>query len=221
MKKIGSGYSPDNPLVDIPPYKNNNVREVEVIPLRRFVSAYIGIFAHAALFFYWSAFPLVNTIFVTGIPQLGTSAEYVSARYATDWWMVWLLTLNALLPITLAWAITNNRIEEWTRIHEFFSKFAVWINLIVFVVLTVRWPIFCNTPFSVASTACNDYRWCCVFFPSVWCPNTTPCNPAVTLGSLERNQEMIAHWGFSLAFLVLAVWNRGWNTELRSFRVLH
>lgn len=241
---IGSGYSPNPPHI-IPPYENNNdpqppgavvvppplpaasvdeedkkILVIKRIPLRRFVTAYLFIFFHSGFLYYWRAWPLANTIFVNGIVQLGTSAEWVSARYGWDWWCVWLLGLNTLLPLTLAWAVTNNRIEEWTRLHGWIARMSIYVNLAVFIILTVRWPLFHNTPFSGGSPGNHD-GWCCYFFPSPWCPNNSVCSPDVSLGDLVRSDPMTQHWAFSLVFFLLGVWNRDVNTDFRDFRVLN
>ena len=161
--------------------------------------------------------PLANTLFVDGYQQLGASDQYLSARYSWDWWHVWLLTLNQLLPAALAWALANADVEEWARLHRWLSVTAIRVNLWVFVVLTVRWFFFCNTPFSDGNTACNDYRWCLVF-GGPWCPNGSVTSLAYS--ALSRNQEMIQHWAFSLVYFLLALWNVQINTDLRDFGVL-
>lgn len=190
------------------------------LPIRRYVNIYAFVFFNLCFFFYWYAFPLANTIFYDGIPQIGTSNTYVSARYGWDWWHLWLLCLNFFIPISLVWAVANADVEEWTRIHRWFSVTAIRINLWVFVVLSVRWIFFCNSPFSAGLTACNDYRWCCVFYPNTWCSNGVPCTPGVTYGDLSRNLEMTQHWAFSLVFFLFSLWNVQINTDMRDFKVL-
>lgn len=190
------------------------------VPTRRYIGVFAFVFLNSGLFYFWYAFPLANTIWYDGLPQIGTSDKYVSARYDWDWWHVFLLSLNQLLPITLAWAVANSDVDEWGRVHRWLAIAATRVNIWVFLVLTVRWAFFCNTPFSAGSTACNDYRWCCVFFPNDWCPNNSVCNPNITLGDLQRNKEMIQHWAFSLVYFLLALWNVQINNDMREYGVL-
>ena len=192
------------------------------VPLRRYVTATMFLFMNIAVLFYWIAFPLTNSIFYDGYPRAGTPPSpnmFMSARYTWDWWMVWLLGLNTFLPFLFALALTNNNIEEYARMHRFFSQMALLVNLIVVIMLTIEWIFGCNGQFRWFGTQCSDYRWCCVNFPSEWCPNTTPCVPNVT--SLDRNLEQMQHWVFSFVFGLLAFWNASINKDLREFQVLH
>lgn len=191
------------------------------IPARRHFNAFAFIFFNAAFFYYWYAFPLANTQFLDGIPKIGSSNLYVSARYGWLWWSYWALALNQLLPLSLAWALANADVEEWTRVHAWLSRNAKLLNLFVFVVLSIFWLLFCNTPFSDGSTPCNNYRWCCVFTGSAWCPNSAPCTPGATYGDLVMNSEAKQNWAFSLVFLLFSTWNEWMNQSLREFRVLN
>jgi len=145
----------------------------------------------------------------------------IQKRYGWDWWNVWLLSLNAILPMILAFAAVNNSVEEWARMHSFLSVLAIVMNLWVVLVLSWRWLFYCNNSFSGMQSACNDYRWCCVFYPSVWCPNTMACNPVVPYSDLQRNNEMEQHWAFSFVFFLLAWWHININQDMREFGMLH
>lgn len=193
---------------------------MSAIPGRRYVNAFALIFFNAAFFYYWYAFPLANTQFLDGIPQIGSSNLYVSARYGWMWWFYWALTLNQLLPLSLAWALANADVEEWTRVHSWLARTAIVLNIVVAIGLGVFWVFFCNTPFSAGSTACNNYRWCCFFAPSDWCPNSAPCIPSVTYGDLVMNSEAKQNWAFSLVFLLFSQWNVWINQSMREFGVL-
>lgn len=211
IKRIGRGVSPKQQ----PPPSGGDV------PLRRYVTATLFLLMNMAVSFYWTAFPLVNSIFYDGHPHAGTPPSpgpHMSARYTWDWWMVWLLGLNIFVPFLFALALTNNSIEEYTRLHRFFSQMAMILNLVVAIMLSVQWLFGCNGTTRWFGNQCSDYRWCCVNFPSVWCPNTTPCTPAVT--DLYRNSEQLQHWVFSFVFGVLAFWNASINKDLREFGVL-
>lgn len=65
---------------------------------------------------------------------------------------------------------------------------------------------------------CNDLKWCCA--PEIYsnpanrCPNTLPCDPAVTLGQLRANDDFLGlFWTntilfivFQLGFLIVSVY---------------
>jgi hypothetical protein len=214
QQHLGKGVSPKDDVGNEDIYAK--------VPLRRYVTATMFLWMNMAISFYWIAFPLVNSIFLDGYPQAGTPPSpgtYMSARYTWDWWVVWLLGLNMFLPLLFALALTNNAIEEYTRLHRYFARLAMFSNLIVVAVLTVQWILLCNGTTRWFGLQCSDYRWCCVNFPSVWCPNTTPCMPAVV--NLDRNFEQLQHWVFSFVFELLAYWHTSINKDLREFGVLH
>ncbi len=216
QKLIGKGVSPNGTAI----FETN----WDPVPMRRYVTATLFVFMNAGVFFYWTAFPLANTIYEHGYPRAGTPPSpnsFQSARYTWDWWMIWLLGLNAFLPMLFAFALANNSIEEFTRLHKFFSTMAMLMNALIVVFLTVQWLFFCNSTFQFLGRACADYRWCCVYFPSEWCPNAVPCTPNVTSAMLERNHVMMQHWVFSFVFLVLAFWNTSINKDMREFGLLH
>jgi hypothetical protein len=191
------------------------------VPTRQYVGASVFLFIASGFVFFWVAAPLVNTIHFEGFPKFGSPPSpgtFVSARYDTDWWCVWLLGLNAMIPISLAFAKTNNGIEWYNYIHLFFAGTGLVSNLVVFIILTIRWGLFCNVGIS---TACIDYRWCCVNFGDAWCPNVLPCSPSVSASELHRNQEMLLHWCFSLVFWVWSAWYLWINDVLKGMGILH
>lgn len=214
LSYISRGLSPDGEAV-------YNV-EWPPVPIRRYVWSTLFLILSTGLIFYWTALPLVNSIFDDGYPRSGTPPspnEFQSARYLFDWWLVWVLTLNALVPFCFALALTNNLVEEYARMHDWISSIFVWINGAVVVMLTVQWLFFCNGTFLPMGRACADYRNCCVNFPAPWCPNTMPCTPAVA--SLDRNHEMLQHWVFGIVFGVMSYFHRLINRDLTRFGVFH
>lgn len=206
---IGAGVSPTGLEQDEKTYT--------AVPLRRYVGPTLFLLLTAGIFFYWSGIVLVNTIWTDGYPHYN---QYVSSRYAYEWWTVWLLTLNAVPILVFALSLANNTIEEFTRMHKWFSIMGIILNIYVAVALAVLWIFFCNSSYS-GGAACNDYRWCCVNFPSVWCSNTVPCIPAVTASELVRNAEMTQHFIFAFVFLVLSTFHVSINGDLREFKVLN
>lgn len=215
MQHIGRGVSPSGGIGDDD--------SAAVVPIRRYIGATLFVFFSAGIFFYWSAFPLVNTIFSQGYQNIAIPPSpnvYTNSRYKCDWWQVLLLTFNGLLPMTLMFALLNNEYEEYTRVHKVFTYTMLFINCIVLIALSLRWPLFCNTSYSERFSACNDYRWCCVYFPSQWCPNWSACTPGVTSGDLSRNSEMTQHWAFTWVFILLAWWHASINRDMREYGVL-
>lgn len=222
-RPIGSGYSPDAgaPLLQ---YGNNDTRPAPA-PLRQYIGASVLVFVTGGIYFYWLVFALVPTIFTDGVPQLGTPTTiaggtgYLTTRYGWDWWCIWVLGAHAVLPMMLAYALANNKVDNWRRLHEFFCKLLMFATLVVFLILTWRWAFYTNTPYSGHSPG-NDYRWPCVYFPSPWAPNNAPCIPNYTASDLVRNNEMLQHWVFSLVFIVTAAWHYNENGFLVELGVL-
>jgi len=221
FKHMGSGISPSGTVSPTFNYDDD-------IPLRRYVGATLFIFFSAGFFFYWTAVPLANTVFVDGYPQFGippSPGKWTSNRYGWEWWHIWLLTLNGALPILLAVALTNNNIDEYRRLHKFAGIGLVLLNLWVFLVLTIGWFFMCNSNGWGGWTGCIDYRWCCANYAGSgaqgWCSNVAPCVPNVLSGDLVRNQEMTTHWAFSMIFFLLTIWNLTINADFREYGLLH
>ena len=191
---------------------------------RHFIGGVIFIIFNLLLFTYWASFPLLNTKFFHGTTKLGTtSAEFRSARYGWDWWTVWLLTLNGLAPFLLAMALTENRVPEFAKTHGFVTALLLLINVWCFAVLSIRWCAFCNREGVPGSTACNDYKFCGVYFGASenqqWCYNSIPFTPSVNSSELKRNQEYFQHWLFSIFFFILSFWNLGIQKSLTDFGI--
>jgi hypothetical protein len=213
---IGQGISPALYNADGSPYGAPNWPDV---PLSKYVWGILFLLFAAGFFQYWTTIPLILTQFEHGYPNTNSDA-FQSARYTLHWWIVWGLTLNALPPLFLAFALLNNLTTEWSRLHKLFSTFCLVTNTVVFVLATVQWAVYCNNGvFAVGATSVNDPRWCCVYWPSVWCQNTAACDPVVT--TLARNREALQHWAFAIVFFVLDCWHRLMNGYLTSVGVLH
>lgn len=194
---------------------------------RHFIGGTIFILFSALVFFYWAGFPLNNTIYEHGYPSLASElpGPFKSSRYHYEWWLVWILSLNALLPLVLAFSLTDNRVEEYARFHGFLAALLLVANAIVGILLLISWCFRCNTAYSAAATWCNDYRWCCAQFGNGLqetidrCPNTTPCAPDVMSNALSVNGEYIHHMVFSLVFFLLALAHLGVKDSLSKFGV--
>lgn len=213
---IGQGVSPQLYRSDGTIYGGPSWPEV---PLRHYIVGMVFLCFTAGWFYYWSTFPLILTKYVHGYPNTNYDT-FMSARYGFHWWIVWGITLNALLPLFLAFALLNNLTSEWSGLHAFFSTHAIWVNVVLCILITAEWALFCNNTYTGGATPCNDYRWCGVYWPSVWCQNVGPFVPAVTT-SLARNNEMLQHWAFTFVFFILACWHRSMNGYLVRYGVLH
>jgi hypothetical protein len=215
---IGSGYSPSVPTLQ---QWNNNDSTPAPASFHQYVWATTFCFLTAGLWYLWSI-SLINTVHVDGIPQLGTTPSYgnvypfgyLTSRYGWDYWCIQILGWNAALPMTLAFALANNKVDTWRSVHAFFAKWLIFANFVIFLILSWRWLVYCNTPYSAMQSACNDFRWCGAGWPSPWCPNGGPFTPPVSFSDLSRNFEMQMHWIFSLVFLVLACWHLSQNQTL-------
>lgn len=217
-KRIGRGISPEDGDPSAETATDSQ------IPTRAFYMATVFIFFTGGVYFFWLSIFGVNTVFFEGYPQLGSSlpGQFMTTRFGDRWywWMVYLLSWNGLAPMLLAMALTHNRVREWAQAHQFVCIWLLVLNIIVLITLTVLWIIATNNAFSGASTAANDYRFCCVFWPNSWCPNNSPCtfNPPFALTSssqLSRNEEMTAHWAFSFVFGLLSYWSLQYSENLR------
>jgi hypothetical protein len=211
------GYERARSFAAIGSNNNNNgtrVRAPKRNPTRRhYIGGTIFIILHAVIFFHWAGFAANNTIFEYGHPTLGSElpGPLKSSRYTYEWWLVWTLSLNGLSPLLLAISLTENKVEEYARLHGFVSALLLVISGVVFILMLIQWCINCNTAFSSASTWCNDYRWCCAHFGASQeaierCANSTPCIPDVVSSALSVNGEWITHMvhAFVLTLLNLA-----------------
>lgn len=227
---IGHGYSPVAPSVFENTWDNNKDGNDDGIPpalFSRYAGATVFTFASAAIWMIW-AVALINTVFTDGFPQLGTMPSYgnvapygyLTSRYGWDWWCICILSWNVALPMLMCYALANNQVDTWRQLHEFVSKIAMLANIVIFLILTWRWAFYCNVSYSAYDSACNDYRYCCAYFPSPFCPNNAPCTPNYGPGDLVRNNEMFQHWVFSLVFFITSCWSYNQNGFLYAQGVL-
>lgn len=206
-----TGFEPDTKVYTLP-------------PLRRYVGPVMFLLLSTGIFVYWAGVVLTNTYYPHEYPfhtnDAASNYGFVSGRYNYEWWTVWLLTLNGLSSILLCFALINNSVEELTRLHKWYSSLIIVVNLYCAITFLFLWIFWCNNG-NTGGSACNDYRWCCVNFPSVWCSNTIPCTPAVTASELHRNGEMMQHFVFSFVFFVLSTFHVALNGDLREFKLLY
>lgn len=177
---------------------------------RYYVHGTLFIMANMIICFYFVAFPLQNMYFACGYTAYSTPPSpgpWNCARYTWQWWTIWLLTLNLLLPYLMSAALLNHKVPEISRFLYWISWLFVWLNIIILAMLLVQWLLFCNSSGSYYNTACNDIRWCCVLFSASptaasWCTNGSPCVPNPS--SLQRSDEFFQAVIFSAVWSVLA-----------------
>jgi hypothetical protein len=202
---LGTGISPS--------MDKSAVASGQQTSTRHYVGGVVFVMANMLLCFYFVAFPLNNMLFTCGYTQPGTPPSpgpWNCSRYTWQWWTVWLLTLNLLLPYLLSAALLNNTVPEYSRFLYWISWFMIWFNIAVLAMLLVQWLFFCNSGSSYYNSACNDIRWCCVYYAasptaSTWCPNTTPCIPNFGSGNLQRSDEFFQAVLFA-GFWTLLAW---------------
>lgn len=193
------------------------------VPTRVYVSLALFIILSGGLFWYWLAFPCVNSQFPEFYPRLGSElpGPYFSTLYGDnwDWWIFVVMLWNAFPPMFLALAIVHRGLREYAFAHSFICWWALLANLYPIIAGAVRWVGWCNNNWSAPATACNDYAYCCVYWPSAWCPNNGPCTfssgLSIGAGDLHRNSEMTQTWAFAFVFFLMAVWHLQINFSMR------
>lgn len=201
MEPISSGVAPRF----VPKGKHNNL-------WNKLILGVVFLIASSLFCWYWTGFPLNNMQFEYGFLRANTDrhpTQFRSSRYTWEWWSVWLLNLNWLLPYLLAASLLNNSTPDVAWAHRNVSTLGLLLNLAVFAMLTVQWFVFCNNA-SYPGHACNDRRWCCVNYANTegafWCPNTnaTHCTIAITGSELTRSDPFFQAWLFSILFFLWA-----------------
>lgn len=175
-----------------------------------------------AVFLYWAAFPLLNTLYLNGYPRFAVPPSpnnFESTLYGYQWWMVWLLVLN-IFPIAIfLYAMASNKSFFGPWLHYWTAVIVIIIALIVTLVLGGIWIFDCNWSHSGRSL-CRDYRWCCNYFSSAptLCGNVTPCPGTI---NLSINDEFLQHFIFSIVFWVLTGIQVWLNIRMRKYGVFY
>lgn len=196
---IGLGYSPTvfSPTEVFDPVK---------VKSRHYAQTAAFIFCSALFCFCYFAFILLALQFQNGYTNVGNAPPGIwnSARYNWQWWAVWCLSLNLLLPYMLAMALCNNTMSEYADLHGTVAQISYITNIFAFIILSGSWFFACNTGWSAYDSSCNDVRYCCVFFADNpgWCPNFNFCTPNVSASQLMRSSPFFGAWLFSLLFLL-------------------
>jgi len=131
-----------------------------------------------------------------------------------EWWILFALSLNLLLPMSLLAALARAKRASSADIHIVVSWTLAILNFIILVILGGIALFYLNTGLAKGS-AFNDYRWCCVFFGSSTCPNTVGCLGLDAL-DLRLPVEFWGHFWFTLVFFVFSAINIGVNKLIRT-----
>lgn len=226
MKRVGYGVSPDgdtSAATGASPAIYTQHKRRSTVEMNHYVSATLWMLFNAGWVWYWMAFPAVNVIFTHGYPQYGTpGAKFMSARYGWDWAAFYMLVVAWMIPLFMcALAIVNNGLQPISRAHQTLSILCMLVALIAFFIFTARILLRCNNRYSGGNSACNDLdRWCCVYFPSEWCPNTTPCTPDITASQLDWSTAYFQSWLFSLGCMIAASLNAKINIDFIEYGIL-
>jgi len=177
---------------------------------------------YIALYAYWAAFPLWDTIFINGFPLLGippSPGPFYTTRNGYQWWFLWFLVSNLAPPMLFFIAINFRR-------SNLASNALFWLTLLVSIVTFASLAVFigvwifdCNYSWS-SDSICNDYRYCCELFStaSATCPNVTPCPPGNI--TLYPNPDFIQHIIFGFIFLLAGTVETWLVYRLRKYKII-
>lgn len=180
-----------------------------------YVGATCFVFFSAFICYYWVAFVLTNTLYVHEYSTLNT---FQSGRYHwINWWAVWILSLNVLLPLTFCFALTYANLPFWRSVHTLCTILCMIGTLYALLVLSIGWAFYCNNAGTANQTACNAYTWCGKYFDSIHCPNGQrfPDPFDVSDQRLGRNAEMTQHWIYCWVYLLMAVFHLWMNSTYK------
>ena len=175
-------------------------------------------FVYLAIYCYWAAFPLWDTIFVDGYPLFAippSPGPYISNLYKWQWWTIWAQCFNLVPPIMFLGVVALKKSYLTTLAHYWSSWLMSFVSGVVFLVLLRILISDCNWGYSGGSI-CSDYRWCCQHFSSApnYCPNVTPCDV-----SLFPNAQFLQHLVLSLVFSVFALVEVWINFRMQQYGV--
>lgn len=162
------------------------------------------------LYAWWVAWPLLDTIYLNGYPQIAIPpgpGPYISYLYDWQWWLTTFpMTLTILSPALFMAALANTEVSAAGFFHYWVSV-VIAIGLIIsslsFVGIYFFW---CNNgPFWFSwyltpNSICNSYEWCCENWPTFppQCANVGPCADSPV--TLFPNPEFTTNLVVSLLF---------------------
>ena len=179
-------------------------------------------FIYAAIFTYWAAFPLLNTIYINGYPRFAITPSpntFESTLYGFSWVIIFFLVLNILPIATFLWAAASRKSIFTPKFHYWVTVFVIYLSLFTTIVLLLIWAVDCNNMFSGGSI-CNSYDWCGEFFANspTLCPNVTPYSvkPKLTV-----NNEFLQHIIIAAIFTMFGTIYVWLNKRMKEYRVFY
>jgi hypothetical protein len=167
--------------------------------------AMIVSWVHLALFIYWAALPLWDTI----SRQL----------YTYQWVFLYFLCFNIIPPLLFLFSLNFRESPSINNTFIGLTGIVSFIDAICLCVFIYIWGFSCNNNFLFTSdqSICNDYRYCCQHFDTSpqQCLNVTPC--PYTL-NLSINPEFVQHMIFSFVFGVFGVVLIWINFRLKAYK---
>lgn len=166
----------------------------------------IAALAYLAVFCYYFAWPVLDTMYVNGYPLFAvppSPGPFVSDLYGLQWTFVYFLVLNIIPPLAFMLAVA------WGRSY-FLTSAQFWLNIAVSLFNIASFLVFlgilifnCNAAWS-AGSICNSDLWCCRYFDSApdLCANVGPCPSDPSLYPSGQFQQ---HLVFALIFSVLGL----------------
>jgi len=160
----------------------------------------------------WAAFALNSTYFINEYTDLDAGV-FRDTRFQWEWFFLYFLSLNLILPWMLVFFIVNNEFSELVDWHRFFSNIFLLLNMGIFIFLFIWGLLICNTSWSPFSTACNDPKYCCHYHTNspIWCKNTVDCvcdlmnTECITLGAATFFGDLHWSWPYWTSFIFAGV----------------
>lgn len=181
------------------------------------------VFLVGAIYAYWVAWPLLNTIHTNGYPTMGIPPSspgiYKNHLYNYMWVQLMILCFNLVPLVAFGAALIAKGI--FIDLHMWSQIIMSLANVIVFMILLISmipYLGYCNSAGSGGSI-CNDYQWCGKYFADSieYCANIMPI-PGI--GLLLPNGEYVQHLLISLIFSMTSGFGIWINYRMRAYSVL-
>jgi hypothetical protein len=181
----------------------------------------ITVFVYVAVFCYYFAWPVLDTLYVNGYPVFAvppSPGPYLSNLYGVQWTFVYFGVLNIIPPFVFMVALVWRKSYALTSADYWFTIAVSLFSIASFIVFLGILIFGCNVSWSGGSI-CNSDLWCCKYFDSAptLCANVGPC-PSDTPGLLP-NAQFQQHLVFSLIFSVLGLVKIWLNFRMRRYGV--
>lgn len=182
------------------------------------------VFLVGALYAYWVAWPLFDTIHTDEYPTMGvppaSPGPYKSHLYNYLWVQLMILCFN-ILPVIAFGAALIVEDTLLVNLHMWSQLIMSVANVIVFMILLltmIPYIGYCNASNSGGSI-CNDYQWCGKYFADAidYCANIMPI-PGMGWWLLP-NGEYVQHVAFSLVFSLLCGFGLWMNFRMRAYGI--